>query len=393
MQPVRAGCIFTFYMNKIGLLLPRSVLYPSMSFDIMEGVRSGLGSQGISEVEIKSENIGVGADTASIYAICEKMLFEGVEAVAGYVTPDTASMLQPIFEQAGVVLIAMDAGYQFPKVQVLNKNVFTISLHGAFGCRIIGRRAAENGDRKVAYAGSFYDAGYRSAYGFFNGLYGNGGEITFNHVTKLKRHEFTLEPYSDHLSTNNEDALFASFCGDMALDFFVGAASAGILAGRSVYCSPFAAEEVWLDNIPYPGSDIKTCVSWASALDNPENKAFKETLKSKRRDPNVFSVLGWEASILLKEILNKDNNDIIGTLESLSYQGPRGTVSIQRDTHRAIAPMYDATIIKNDLTGNCALVPGKPVEDLESDLEAYTREVAAFDQGTSWFNAYPCLES
>ncbi len=373
--------------------MPRSVIYPSISFDILEGLRGGIMSQGIADVDIRTDNIGLAAHTPSIYAVCEKMLFDGVQVVVGYINPDSAIVLQPLFEQAGAVFIAIDAGYQFARSMQLLNNVFTISLQGAHACRVLGRLAAQHGSSRIAYAGSFYDAGYRSSYTFFNGLYDHGGQVTFNHVTKLKRSDFTISDYAAYLQENEGDAIFASFCADMAQDFCGGVQAAGLLSRHRAYCSSFMAEEMWLNKIPYPGGDISTCVTWASGLKSDANMLFKESMQHKRKEANVFSLLGWEAALFVSGILKNEHNDLIAALEHATYTGPRGLVKMDAATHECVAPLYMATIIKNETNGNCTLLPGSPIDERHGDREGFLKDRAAFTQGTSWLNAYPCLDN
>src|SRR6201989_3537398 len=96
---------------KAGLLLSRSVIFPTMSFDMMNGLKQGLADNGIKDVEIKVENIGLGADGKQVYASCEKLLFDGCTIVAGYVNPITAEKLEPLFAGANAIFLALDAGY------------------------------------------------------------------------------------------------------------------------------------------------------------------------------------------------------------------------------------------------------------------------------------------
>jgi branched-chain amino acid transport system substrate-binding protein len=376
-------------MNNIGLLLPRSVIYPSINFDILEGLRCSLAAAGANDVQVTTENIAHGENDNVIYAHCEKMLMNGIMVIAGYVNPATTIKLQPLFENAGGVFIALDAGYQFAFERKHCPNIFTVSLGGALACRLIARNATLEENNHFSFVSSFYDAGFRTAYTFFNSLGENGGEISFNHITQLKRADFTLEPLRQHLQTSPGDSIFVSFCGDMTEDLFNALRADAAFARHAFYGAPFVAEETWLAKINYPGMNIKTCVPWARQLSNLANNEFINALAAKKREANVFSLLGWEAGILVAKVIESGSFSV---LEGFEFASPRGAVKIDAARHIVVAPMYVAQIVKDEATGKCCLLPGPELLD-QKELDKFEQEKDAFPGGTVWQNAYACLNS
>lgn len=378
-----------------GLLLPRSVIYPTMNFDMMNGLKYGLADKGMNDVVIKTENIGLAADDKLIYAACEKLLFDGCAVVAGYMNAASAEKLQPLFAAANALLIALDAGYLYPSSMNQLPNVFYVSLQGALCCRLAAKTAQVDGHKKFAFTGSFYDAGYRGIHAFHRGVEEGDGAITFNHITPLKRADFTIEPLVKHLAEPKADAVLAAFCGDMMQDFFAGAANEHVFEHHPVYASPFMGEEQWLAQSMYPGVDMKTCVTWASTLDNEANKHFITTMTGNKQRANIFSVIGWEASLLMAAIISSgDTADSIHVLEGMQYNGPRGAVTIDAATHQCYAPVYEAWIQKNEATGNCILAPIRESPYTEQQRKQLEHDINNFTgTTTSWHNAYACLDS
>jgi branched-chain amino acid transport system substrate-binding protein len=381
--------------EKIGLLLPRSVIYPSIGFDLLAGLKCGLEDAGINNFEIKTESIGLGTDDKVIYGSCEKLLFDGVNIVAGYVNPTTAEKLEPLFAGANAVFIALDAGYHFPSSTRKLPHIFYLSLQGALCARTAIKIAMEDGMKNLAFAGSFYDSGYRSSFAFHRGVEEGGGQVTYNLITPLKRSELSLGPLEAHFKETKVDAVFASFCGDMLQDLFTAASAGNVFKNHAVYGSSFAGEEHWLAQSPYPGIDIKVCVPWAAALDNEQNVHFTGQLKKDNKKANIFSLLGWETAKVAAEFLSAtDTGEAIASLEGFSFDSPRGVVVLDAATHQCHAPVYEAWIEQNDETGNCVLVLEKEsthtVEQrqrLENDINTISGTMS------SWFNAYPCLDS
>lgn len=383
-------------MRQIGLLVPRSAIYPTINFDLLDGLKSSLANANTTDIEIKTAGIGVGGTDKEIYAACEKMLFDGVEVVIAYINPAAAVMLDPLFLNAGALLLVIGPGYHIPPSDFKPVNSYTISLDGVLACRILPAIAAANGDTDFAFTCSFYDAGYRAGFGFFNGLQAVGSGIVFNHATQLKKKDFTVAPLTAFLQANPKVALMAAACGDMTTDLFSAAEAEPEYAAHPMYAAPFVAEEIWLAKSPYPGTDVTAIVPWASTLDTAENRLFVNALKKKNRIPNVFSLLSWEAGMVVARVLEKDNiADRIACLEDYSYTGPRGTVIMDKETHSTNAPLYKAIIAENDTDGMCRL---ELVEELAGALVDGNRtqlleEIRNFDgQTSSWHNVYPCID-
>lgn len=60
-------------MLSIGILTPRSTLYPALTFDILNGLKTSLAHSNISnDITLVTENIGFGTDEAEIYTKAEK---------------------------------------------------------------------------------------------------------------------------------------------------------------------------------------------------------------------------------------------------------------------------------------------------------------------------------
>jgi len=380
---------------KIGLLLPRSVLYPAIAFDILDGVKTGLKAKGVSDFEIVTANIGLAAKDDEIYKSCEQLLMNGVQVVVAYINPVSAEFIHPLFENSGSLLLVLDSGYHFPTSLNKLSHAFYLSLQGTLCCRIAGRMAMGEGYKDFAYVTSFYDAGYRSGYTFSTSVTERGGSIRFNHITALKRSDFTLEPLNNFLHDNAETGVLASFCGDMAEDFLREATH--ILGSRKVFGSPFMAEEIWLGKIAYPGHDWQCAAPWATTLDNAENKTFVADMENVRAGKaNIFSLLGWEAAVFVSEILKTGLSveKSIAAMEGKTLETPRGTLHISADKHLAEAPVYRVSVTKDEATGNCRVGEITPVEYTEQERESFYNDIQSLTtNANTWQNAYACLDS
>lgn len=375
---------------KIALLLTRSVIYPSMSFDIMDGFKTSLKKLGLDEDhEIVSANIGVAGKNEEIYVCCEQLLLNDTDIVVAYINPLTAQFIHPLFENSGKLLIVLDSGYHFPAFQEKLSNAHFISLEGNLCSRAIVKKAVEEGQKNFAFTCSFYDAGYRPPYTFSTAAEDKGAIICYNHVTPLQRADFSLEPLAEYLEQNKDVALLTSFCGDMAEDFFREAAKFDSITSGKTYGSGFTAEELWLGKIPYPQYDWSCAVPWSLNLSTEENKDFVTMMEYIRpKKANLFSLLGWEAALFIGASNGK-------SLDNITINSPRGKVYMNPDTGFSEASIYYATVSKNDAIGNCLLTNLIPVENEGQERDRLQHHILAVqnESANSWFNAYACLES
>lgn len=372
---------------KIALLLPRSVIYPSISFDIMDGFKQSLKNMGLEgHHEIVSAGIGVAAKHEEIYKCCEQFLLEGADIIIGYLNPLAAEFIHPLFEASDKTLLVLDSGYHFPLFQGKLSHAYFISLQGSLCTRVIVDQAIEHGYKNFAFACSFYDAGYRPSYVYPTAVEEKGGTIGFNHVTSLRRADFTLAPLKEYLEQKKDTAVLITFCGDMAEDFF--SKNNEISENQSVYGTCFTSDELWLRKIPYPGKDWNSAVAWSQTLQTSENQNFVKTLNStKEGKANLFSLLGWEAALFI----GFENSRFDG----ISIDSPRGKVTMNPENGFTEAPVYYATVAKDITTGNCLLEDVRIASSTETERESLKDNIKFMQnvEANTWLNAYACLES
>jgi branched-chain amino acid transport system substrate-binding protein len=372
---------------KIALLLPRSVIYPSISFDIIDGFKQSLKNIGLEGYhEIVSAGIGVAAKHEEIYQRCEQFLIEGADIIVGYMSPLAAEFVHPLFQAADKTLLVLDSGYHFPAFDGKLSNAYFISLQGSLCTRVIVNQAIEQGYKNFAFSCSFYDAGYRPSYIYSVAVEEKGGTIGFNHITSLRRSDFTLAPLREYIEKEEKTAVLVSFCGDMAEDFFNE--SNTISVNHAVYGTCFTADELWLKKITYPGKDWSSAVAWSRTLKTPENEVFLHTMNGiKEGKANLFSLLGWEAALFI------GMENII--FDEISIDSPRGRVWMNPDNGFAEAPVYYATVIKAKDTENCELKDVHFASVTEAERESLKINIKNMQnvEANTWLNAYACLES
>lgn len=380
-------------MQNIGILLPRSTYYETISFDLYEGLRSGLKYLGLDEVKIITENIGFGAERQSLYRSAERLLMEeNVSVVFAYIAPRSAQLLRPLFMAANKLLIVLDSGAGLPQEWPVSPNILSHSLHNALGAWLSGQRAASRFKQGGMVTG-YYDGGYLHTMAITEGFARHGAEIKFNHATGYRLEDFSIKPITEFLDQYPDSCILSLFSGDFNQWFLRDLKQLFGDKIPAVYAAPFGLEETMLARSTYAGSVYGT-VSWSQSLQNPANKVFKETVSEQGRNPNLFSLLGWEAAFLTKlyaELSAEHKFDlpaIVAKLKSSTFESPRGTIQFHDQTNTTLSPMYEAHVIP-DSNGNCGLEISGEVHGVEESYNDVT-SMKLNNAISGWYNSYTC---
>ncbi|MCI9846974.1 ABC transporter substrate-binding protein [Flavobacterium pectinovorum] len=383
-------------MQTIGILLARSTYYQSISFDLYEGLRSGLKHLGKNEIRIVTENIGFGADKQQCYRSAEKLLLdENVSVVIAYIGHRMAQLLRPLFLAANKMLIVLDAGANVPQEWPTCPNIFYHSLHNSLGASIAAKQAINDGYTSAGMVTGYYDGGYLHTYSISKGFEENGGKISFNHATGYKTEDFTVAPLKEHLENFPNSALLSLFSGDFVHWYFKGIKNSFEGQNIPVYLPPFGLDEMMLADAEYPGNNIKGIAAWSKKIESNENKTFIEIINAAGRTPNLFSLLSWESAfIALKviELIDQSKNNmtqIASGLQSFTFKSPRGTIYFDSKTNTSISPLYHVSVISTT-EGKCEL----QLENMTNDVQEHFDNLITHDLNNSssaWYNSYTCI--
>lgn len=366
-----------------GLLLPRSTDYPSLGFDILDGLRCQFQQAGVEDPRLLTENIGFGEDASLNYARAEKLLLQdNVDVLIAWCN---AANAEPLYNLAGIArkpFIFLDAGMQLPETDT-PALCYHISLQGIHACRLAGYWAGEQ-EKKVLMATSFYDGGYRGPWGYTRGLAAAGGSVCGNYVSAYKEAEFNIDAYLHLLQHSGAQSVAACFSSYLANLFIKALKEKEALAtSLPFYCSPFMAEEQLLQQCEFPGGVLNAIVPWASGLQHPAQQSFLETILQKKNKPaNIFHLMGWEAGMVSRQLLQT------GSADGFTYDSPRGTVTIHPTTRHTYAPLYKANIVE-DGQGKCALQVTEKVAVSAADHAAVQADKP--EPGSGWKNNYLCI--
>lgn len=385
-------------MYKFGLLLPRSDYYTTIGFDLFDGLKHGLHFLQRKDITVVCDNIGFGTEHQNCYRAVEKMLMQDdVSIVFAYISHRTAQLLRPLFLASNKLLVILDSGANLNQEWPQSPNLFYISLNNSLGNMLAIESAVKSGKNKTGVVTGYYDGGYLQTFAASHGCSTFNSEIVFNHATGYKRESFTMEPLKSFVEAYPNSHIHGIFSGDFVQWFFEDLNIHFPDKNLTITLPPFALEESMLKEAEFPGVQTYGIASWSEKLPINENQKFIESLSSKGKNVNLFSLLGWEAALIANHLTTlleeqKYNGRKVGeALLNFRYVGPRGETYFHKPTQTTLSPMYSTTIIETE-NGKCALgeLNELPSEFILSSFESLVKQPLN-NAISGWYNSYVCI--
>lgn len=380
----------------IGLLFPRSALYPSLGFDVCDAFRRGLAHFNSEELKVITESVGIGANHQDVYTCTERMLVrENVDILVAYIDHYAAEKIEPLFNAVNRLLIVIEPGATIPSNWDASPLRYHLTLDVAFANFITAAKAVADGVKNAAFGSTFYDAGYLSCSSLVNRFMNKGGKMAHNCIVPFKYEDFDIAPLVAAVDEHDIDGILAHLSiesGAVFLDAYKKAELPSKVG--KFYVSPFVFEEQFLDKLPFPFGGIKGCVPWARSLQNEANATFMTLMDEEfGKTGNCFAALAWDAAQFTAEVVQKLRDNKYNSLKAaealngFTMSGTRGLMQLDAKTNYMTAPIYDAEILPAD-DGMSKLQIGDRVDATE-DWEEFT-SITISSTSSRWLNTYLC---
>ena len=242
--------------------------------------------------------------------------------------------------------------------------------------------------RRAALAGSLYDSGYDAMTAFRLGFTAAGGTVTTTQTTHLFAGSPALPAVLTEIAATHPDFIYAAYCGPETLDF-VRAAQAGPAARIPLLGSPLLACESALPALGKAAAGIKTALGWSPALDTPANRAFLAAYaKHTGRPADNLALLGYETAGLVAATLAAAGGaagsaQMRAALAAVTFAGPRGTVTMDPQTHCTTGPLY-----LREVQARGGTFANVPVASLPAIAASAAGSALRTTLKTGWTNAY-----
>jgi len=335
---------------KIGVILPYSGPFADAANQLQAGIDLYIAKHGDTvagkKIElIKKDTGGPNADTAQ-RAAQELVVRDGADIIAGFALTPEALGAAPVAEEAQKLMVVMNAATSNVTEQseyIVRTGVTIPQVNYA-----LGKWAFEEGGVKQAYTlVSDYGPGHDAEKSFSAGFTEAGGKMLGSDRTPVANPDFSA--FVQRVKDANPEAVYIFVPG--------GAQPAAIgkaLADRGLNppaTKIFAQGELThpeaLESMGENARGIITTFHYTLERDDPLNKEFVDgyTAANNGRQPDLFSIGGYDGMHLIYEALKKTNGDASGdalleAAKGMSWDSPRGPMSIDPETRDVVQTVY-----------------------------------------------------
>jgi ABC-type branched-subunit amino acid transport system substrate-binding protein len=320
---------------KIGILLPRSDMFPPLAMDFLNGLKLAFKISGgeLFVPKLLIESVG-NATGKSLLQTAEKMILqEDVTLVISFCGSFNLKELAGIFSAYKKPLIHADLGGNVLKDEHTNPYVIHHTLNLWQSAYYSGIYAANTLGKDVALAISFYDGGYHLVECFVRGFTENGGNVVYNYVSPMDYKSESFETMVKGLQDANPDLLFMLFSYNEGNKIFDIISKSPLNGKIPLLAAPPMTGEMNNSENNTP-DNVFSVSSWAFDEETPAMKSFQTNYSTLYHDaPNVISLLGYEVGLTVFSCFgeNQDMPSKIGDFaKSLVIETPRGELTFSR---------------------------------------------------------------
>jgi len=273
----------------------------------------------------------------------ELIVNDKVGIIAGFGITPAALAAAPLATQAHIPEIVMLAGTSIitERSPYIVRTSFTLAQSSV----IIGDWAAKNAIRKVATLTTDYAPG-NDALQFFKARFlAGGGEIVDEVKVPLVNPDFA--PFLQRMKDAKPDALYVFVPGGQGGNFMKQFSERGLdKAGIKIIGPGDVMDDDLLNNMGDAALGAVTAHMYSAAHKSPKNAAFVAAYRKMFASrPGFVAVGGYDGIHLIYQALKKTNGDtdgdkLIAAMKGMSWESPRGPISIDPDTRDIIQNIY-----------------------------------------------------
>ena len=317
---------------KIGILLPRSDMFPTLALDFLNGLKLSF-KMSVGDINFPKfivESIG-NATGKSLLQTAEKMILqENVTLIISFCGIFNLKELAGIFNAYKKPLIHVDLGGNVLKEEHTNPYVIHHTLNLWQSAYYSGIYAASTFGKNAALAISFYDGGYHLAESFVRGFTENGGYLVYTYVSPMDYKSESFGAMIDEIQKANPDFVYLLFSYNEGQKVFDVISKSPLNGKFPFLVSPLMLEEN-SSSENYYLKNMFSVSSWAFDEETILMKNFHTNYSALYHDsPNVIGLLGYETGLTISICIEKNSNipaKIGDFVNSLIFETPRGELT------------------------------------------------------------------
>lgn len=332
---------------KIGLILPMTGPFASTGRQVTAAVKLYMAEHGETvagkKIEVIVKDDANVADTTKRLAQ-ELIVNEGAKVIAGFGLTPLALAAAPIATQAKVPEIVMCAGTSI----ITEKSPFVVrtSFTVAQKASAIAQWAAKNGIGKVFSLVADYAPGHDAEKVFKDFYTKGGGQIIGEARAPLQNPDYA--PFLQRAADAKPDAIFVFVPAGQGSIFTKQYVERGLdKSGIKLIATGDLTDDDILNNFGDSALGLITADPYSAAHPSEKNKAYVAAFEKANPGmrPNFMSVGGYDGMHLIYEALKKtggntDGEALVAAMKGLSFESPRGPITIDPATRDIIQNVY-----------------------------------------------------
>ncbi|HEX3439926.1 MAG TPA: ABC transporter substrate-binding protein [Pseudolabrys sp.] len=334
---------------KIGLIMAYSGQFADTAAQMDNAIKLYIKQHGDSVAGKKIELIrkdtgGPNPDVAKRLAQ-ELVVRDKVDIIAGFTLPPEALGAADVSAEAKKFMVVMNAATSIiiTKSPYMARVSLTIpQLENAFG-----QWAYKNGARKVYTMVSDYGPGIDAETWFQAGFKAAGGEVLGSVRMPVASPDFSA--FVQRAKDLNPEAIFVFIPGGAQPPAFAKALAERGMDPKKIKImgqGEITMDDNALKSMGDAGLGIITVFHYGWTHDSAKNKAFVKAYNDEfKRNPDVFSIGGWDGMELIYAALKKtggkaDGESLITAAKGMAWESPRGPISIDPETRDIVQTVY-----------------------------------------------------
>jgi len=340
---------------KIGLILPMTGQQASTGKQIDAAVRLYLQQNGTTvagrKIEVILKDDAAVADNTKRIAQ-ELIVNDKVAFIAGFGVTPAALAAAPLATQAKVPEVVMAAGTSIitERSPYIVRTSFTLPQSSV----IIADWAARNGIKTVVTLTSDYAPGTDAQNSFKERFTKAGGQVVAELRVPLAAPDFA--PVLQRARDASPDAIFVFVPSGQGGTFIKQFVERGLdTAGIKLIGPGDVTDDDLLNAMGDAVLGAVTAHLYSAAHPSATNKAFVEAFRKANNGlrPNFMAVGGYDGMHLICEALKKTNgatngDAVIAAMKGMSWESPRGPISIDPETRDIVQNIYVRKVEKVD---------------------------------------------
>ncbi len=320
---------------KIGVLIPKSDMYPTLGMDLLNGLKLGFSSDESFQLtpNFVIENVGVAGDDQVLKSAEKLILQEDVDLTIAFCGILKLSELVNFQNRYKRPLIHLDIGGRIYREEHISPYVLHHTLSMWQSSYAAGKYAVQEFGKKVLVAASYYDGAYHMTEAFNRGIISEGGEITRFFISNANYKTETFDGLFQSIEEEEPDVVFCLFSYKEALQLMSAYAKSEYNGKIPLLAVPVMTDET-IATEDLEIKQLQTVSSWSFDDPNPDMKKFISNYQEAYDDlPNIIGLMGYEVSQSIVASISSEgklSGELSKAMEGKTLSSPRGPLRYNR---------------------------------------------------------------